>query len=70
MMPDKLLQSLERNQTLTIRYSAVHYTSHNCNYMLFVEISMSVLPTFSAATSMRCAAVLWGRTHAPVRQDI
>ena len=31
---------------------------------------MSVLPTFTVATSMRCAAILWGPTYAPVRQDI
>ena len=30
---------------------------------------MSALPVHTAVTSMRCAAMLWDRTHVYVKQD-
>ena len=33
------------------------------------QISTSALQTLTAVTSMRCVAILWDHTHAPVKQD-
>ena len=33
------------------------------------QISTSALQTLTAVTSMRCVAILWDPTHAPVKQD-
>ena len=33
------------------------------------QISTSALQTLTAATSMRCVAILWDPTRAPVKQD-
>ena len=30
---------------------------------------MSALPTLTAVTLMRCVAIMWDPTHAPVKQD-